>query len=217
MHEPRVAYGLAILGLCALIGCSMTPSMDLTSAKPVDLSGRWMLDRKASDDVRARLLPLIDRKERGWQRDEQPFDDLPPQSANASPDAPRGEVSTIRWMQQRRQREAMALISTISPGGQLDIRQTPSEIRISSDKGEGSRTLTPGRTSGLFTAIGGFEMSSGWQGTTFVIDSRGTGENHMHVVERYTLIDGGAVLEAKLETKLPDLGKHAFRFIYRRN
>ena len=193
----------------------MTPSMEPDSVVPVDLSGRWLLDRQASDDVRAKIMPVFDRKERRIRQEERTYDVPPPVAGPSSDDHP-SEPSTVEWIQRRREREAQSFVALLSPANQLDIQHEGGQVRVQTDKGEGSKTLTPGQSSALFTGFGAFEMSSGWKDETFIIDLSGAGDNKLHTVERYTLRDEGQTLEVQLDARVPNFGKHSFRFLYRK-
>ncbi len=200
----------------------MSPSLDEANAKAPSIAGRWTLDRQASDDVRSRLVPLFEKKDRRWRKMEDEFEERSGERVN-SPRAesrriapPEGQ-SNMQWLQEQRQQDFRVLISTLTPATRIEVQQTPKQLRFSSDKGEGSRTLVPGDVSALFVGIGGFDVRSGWRKSTFVIDSRGTGENGMHMLEQYTLLESGSTLEEVLVAKIPEFGKQTFRFVYRRN
>jgi len=202
----------------------MSPRLENTATLPTDLSGQWTLDRHDSDDVRARLAPLFEKKERKWRTMEKHMADNatfvePSHADNPGDSSSEGgaDTSTLHWLRDQRQREVHSLIAFVSPATQLEIRQSAHEIRFSSNKGEGTRALVPGEPSSLFVAIGGFAVTSGWQGNSFVVNSNGSGDNVTHIVERYTLLDQGAQLEERVEVRLPALGKQVFRFIYKRN
>lgn len=206
-----IAAAAVYMAACAETSARDTPS-DIAIGS---FDGRWRLDRQASDDVRARLLPIFEKNEKKWRRSAERFEDLPP------PPGPGGGlevaddgISDIRWMQRERQKEIQALIAMISPASQLDVQHGNGSIRISTDKGEGTRVVTPGESSSLFLALGGFKVSSTWQKGALLVESRGTGENKMRVVERYSL--RGDTLEELLEVKIPNVGKQTFRMVYRR-
>jgi hypothetical protein len=202
--------------------------MDKVASQAVDLTGDWELDRRVSDDVRARLLPIIERQERRWRKLERPFEDESstsrPGGEPSAADMPRagtGEPSTMQWIRQMRRSEAEALIAFVAPATRLQIRQSMrqgrQEISVHTDKGEGTRILVPGEASALFVGMGSFELSSGWQKTRFVVDMRGTGDNSMHIVQYYSLLETGAQLEMRMEAYLPELGKQVFRFVFKRS
>jgi hypothetical protein len=190
----------------------------MASAAPqaVDLNGSWALDRRDSDDVRARLMPLLEKKERRWRSLEKRMTEdsyaPPPETA---------DNSTMHWMRQQRQQEAEELIAFIAPPTQLDIqmstRDGKQEVRVKTDKGEGTRVLVPGQTSSMFFGIGGFEVHSGWHSGAFIVDLKGSGDNSLQVVQYYTVTDAGNRLDMRMETRLPELGKQSFHFIYKRN
>jgi len=179
-----------------------------------------VLDRHESDDVRARLLPIFEKHEGRLRKQERRFEEGPPLPATPNADGPRpADVSTVQWVWQQRRREIEALIAFASPPNRLDIEHTHAgerRIRIANDKGEGTRVLIPGESSALFSGMGGFEVISGWRDTAFLVESRGTSDNPIRVLEQYVLLDSGATLEVRTEVRLPQIGKHRFRFIYRR-
>ena len=213
----------ALLGLamCVLVtACGTASRLESATTANVDFTGRWLLDRRESDDVRGSLLPIFEKRERRLIKRERQFDDGPPLPTGPSTGGPRpADVSTVQWIWQQRRREIEALIAFASPANRLDIEHSQDvrhRIRIANDKGEGARVLTPGESSTLFGAMGGFAISSGWRDASFLIESRGIDANPIRVLERYTLIDSEAVLELRVDVRLPEIGKHAFRFVYRR-
>ena len=217
----RVLVGAA-LSLLALSSCSIAPSLDKAQPNNVDISGQWALDRQVSDDVRARLTPLIAKKERRWRNLEKRVmeegnTDLPDHDSGPPSG---GDTSTMGWMRQQRQKETDEVIAFVAPPTQLDIRMSTrdghQEITVKTDKGEGTRVLVPGQSSSLFVGVGAFKVNSGWRGNTFVVDMDGSGDNSMQVVQYYTVSEAGARLDLRLEAQLPELGKQAFRFSYKR-
>jgi hypothetical protein len=224
MVRMKALSMVAVGGLLCMSACSLSPRVDTVAPLVIDLTGQWSLDRHASDDVRARLAPLIEKKERRWRSlekrmTEEAFVAAP--GAEATPQDGATDQSTMQWLRRERQQEAEALIAFIAPPTQLDIRQAiregRQEISVKTDKGEGTRVLVPGQTSSLFVGVGGFKLNSGWQGEKFIVDLSGSGENSMHVVQYYTVFDAGKQMEMRMETRLPEFGKQAFRFIYKRN
>jgi hypothetical protein len=190
--------------------------MASTTPQTIDLSGSWALDRRYSDDVRARILPLIEKKERHWRSLEKRMTD---ETFAPPPDA--ADNSTMQWMRQQRHQEAEVLLAFLAPPTQLDIQMSTlegkQEVRVKTDKGEGTRVLVPGQSSSMFFGIGGFEVHSGWRKGTFVVDLKGSGDNSMQVVQYYTVIEGGSRLDMRVDTRLPELGKESFHFVYKRN
>jgi hypothetical protein len=173
------------------------------------------LDLRESDDVRARLVPLIEKKERRWRTLEKR---MPEETFAPPPEA--ADSSTMQWMRRQRQQEADVLIAFIAPPTQLDIQMSTrdgrQEIRVKTDKGEGTRVLVPGQSSSMFFTIGGFEVHSGWHKGAFIVDFKGSGDNSMQMVQYYTVTDAGNRLDMRMETRLPELGKETFHFIYKR-
>jgi hypothetical protein len=210
-----VRFGwLVVVMLCT--ACSMSPSMNATQKGSVDLSGEWVLDRRASDDVRAHLQPRFNRLEDKWRKVEKRAEDQREIFiAEPMPDSGPGN-STMDWIREQRGREMKALVAFLSPATQLQIKQSAREIRFTSDKGDGSRVLVPGEESSLFVAMGGFDVTSGWKDNAFIIDNDGNGDNPMHLVERYRLLENGSALELQLDARIPELGKQSFRFVYKR-
>lgn len=208
-----VAWFVLVL-LCS--ACSIAPSMRLVPEKPIDLSGEWTLDRRVSDDVRARLQPRFNKLESKWRKLEKQADDRG-ELFIAEPQAESGpDNSTMHWIREQRAREMKALVAFTSPASQLQIKQSAREMRFTTDKGEGTRVLVPGDESSLFVAMGGFTVISGWKDSSFIIDNDGNGDNPIHMLERYTLLGDGSELEFQLVARLPEFGKETFRFVYKR-
>jgi hypothetical protein len=212
-HCP-VAGWVVLLLLCS--ACSIAPSTRLVPEKPIDLSGEWQLDRRVSDDVRARLQPRFNKLETKWRKVEKQAEDRR-ELFIAEPQAESGpDNSTMHWIREQRDREMKALVAFVSPASHLQIKQSAREIRFTSDKGEGTRVLVPGDKSSLFVAMGGFTVVSGWKDSSFLIDNDGTGDNQIRMLERYTLLADGSELEYQLVARLPEFGKETFRFVYKR-
>jgi hypothetical protein len=172
--------------------------------------------------VRARLKPLIEKKERHWRAIEKRVWDEGYTGSQDNDSGPPGgaDGSTMQWMRQQRQKEDAALIAFIAPPTQLDIRMSTragqQEISVRTDKGEGTRVLVPGQSSSLFFEVGAFKVNSGWHGNIFIVDLHGSGENSMQIVQYYTVSDAGKRLDLRLEARLPELGKQEFHFNYKR-
>ena len=94
---------VASIVLC-FSACAETAARDAPGAAAIGaFDGRWRLDRQASDDVRARLLPLFEKNEKKWRRTAERFEDLPPHQGGG-PNAADDGISDIRWMQRERQK-----------------------------------------------------------------------------------------------------------------
>jgi hypothetical protein len=217
----RVAgVAAALWAVIALTGCSGMSSP--TAKEPpagIDIThfnGRWILDRQKSDDVRARLLPLFQREEQRWRHNAERFDDSPPRESEAHGNSADEGVSNFRWLQRERQKEMQALVAFAMPATQLDLHVGAHEVRISNNKGEGTRVLIPGESAALFVAVGGFTVASAWQDGGFTIDSRGEGENKIRVVERYRVNADGSQLDEQAEIHFPSIKKQLFHLVYRR-
>jgi hypothetical protein len=174
--------------------------------------GHWKLDQQASDDVKARLMPLFERDDRHWRRIAERFEDQPSRPDSGSEGGDDG-ISNMRWMQHERQKEVQTLIAQLMPATRLDIQHVDRSIRFATDKGEGTRVLTPGETSTLFLEVGAFVVSSSWEKGGLLIELRGSGENRLRIVQRFKL--HGAQLDEQLEVKIPTIGKHSFHFVYK--
>jgi hypothetical protein len=217
----RALYLVAFVTVGA--ACGSSPKLAPKGPEVPNLSGRWTLERQSSDNVRERLLPLFERQDRRWRKAEQKIIERPPMPEASPPNSARPSeasdnlegVSTIQWFQRQRQKEADYIISLVAPAANIEIQQSAREFRFSSDKGQGSRTLTPGRPTTLFIAAGGFEVNSGWRENSFMIESLGSGENEMNITEFYTLL-GADRLEERLVVRIPGIGKESFRLVYRR-
>ena len=220
-YVTRIVICLAaMLAAVGITGCAGSP----TRANPniALLDGRWQLDRQASDDVRGRLLPLFLKNEEKWRRRAERFRfDEPVLSVEGDGPGRNAEVrddgmSTLRWMQHERRKEIEVLIAMLSPATQIEIRRVDRSIRIATNKGEGARVVTPGESSSLFLAAGGFNVSSAWAQGGLLIESRGNGDNKLQIVERFTLAADGTRVEEQLVVKIPDIGKQSFHFVYKR-
>jgi hypothetical protein len=222
---------LVVLSVClsALVACGSAPSLDDVPKSEVNLTGTWVLDRSQSTDVRAKLRSIISRRERDLnytiqQAEKQGIDEpVGPPLESAKPEAERRErrpgeddASTITWIRRQQRLEYEALIAFLSPPSQLTIDKRNREYRVLSDKGEGTRRFTPGEPSSVVNAFGAFEVESGWDNSSFVVSSIGQGDNDIRLLERYSLKEKDAVLEATVVARLPSLGKHEFRFVFRR-
>lgn len=202
-----------------LTACGSTSRLESVAPVGVDLSGSWLFDRRESDDVRARLLPIFEKRDSRLRRQERRYDVGPPPPAEPGASGPRpADVSNVQWVWQQRRTEIEALIAFATPANRLDIEQARDahRIRIGNDKGEGARAFTPGESSALFTVMGGFTVTSGWRERAFTVESRGVNGNPIRVIERYSLLEDGEMLEVRMDVRLPEIGKHAFRFVYRR-
>jgi hypothetical protein len=125
------------------------------------------------------------------------------------------DASTVTWLRRQQRLEYEAVIAWLSPPSRLTIEKHAREYRVLTDKGEGTRRFTPGEGSAVFNAFGGFNVVSGWDKQTFVVSSIGTGDNDIRLLERYTLLDDGA-LKVTVAVRWPTLGKHQFNFVFRR-
>lgn len=211
-----------LIGLTTLAACGGAPRLAEAPKTPTVLTGEWLLDRSQSDDVRAKLRPIIGRKENELNRHIKQVGDIgEPEAAGPKSDAEgrnRGDedASTFGWLRRQQRLEFEAVIAWLSPASQLQIDQQGRQFRFLSDKGEGTRRFVPGEESAVFNAFGGFNVSSGWDKSSFVVSSRGNGDNRFRILERYTLLGDGTELEQRVTARLPSLGKHEFRFVYRR-
>src|SRR5258706_6209249 len=74
---PRTTDFVVIAALAiGVLGCGGVASRE--PSKGIDVTrfgGRWALDRQASDDVPARLVPLFERNEPQWRRNTLHFDE----------------------------------------------------------------------------------------------------------------------------------------------
>jgi hypothetical protein len=230
MPSMNIRYSVALLAcLSVLSACGSAPSLDDAPKSDVNLTGTWVLDRSQSTDVRAKLRSIISRRERDLnyaikqvEKDGGVNEPVGPPDA-ANPGAERRErkpgeddASTITWIRRQQRLEYEAVIAFLSPPSQLSIEKRNREYRVLSDKGEGTRRFTPGEPSSVFNAFGAFEVVSGWDKSSFVVSSIGQGDNDMRLLERYSVVETGAALEAIVVARLPSLGKHEFRFMFRR-
>lgn len=225
-----------LCGLAACVACSGSYAVQPRIA--TDLSGRWLLDRQASADVRASLSAAFGKIDKRWQRVAQVVEDRnpPPAAPEASSESPAAEdsadndadaksergkaraadVSNLQWMMQQNRREMAAIIAWLSPATQLDIEQSANELVMRTNKGEGTRRFEPGEKSAIFLSMGAFDVRSGWEDQSLIVDSMGQGDNKMQLSERYTLLDQGGGLEKRVVVRIPGLGKFKYRFVYSR-
>jgi hypothetical protein len=216
--------------LSVLAACGSAPSLDDVPTSEVNLIGTWVLDRSQSTDVRAKLRSIISRRERDLnytiQKAEKegvidepvgpPLESAKSGAERRQPRPGEDDASTITWIRRQQRLEYEAVIAFLSPPSQLTIEKRNREYRVLSDKGEGTRRFTPGEPSSVFNAFGAFEVESGWDKSSFVVSSVGQGDNDMQLLERYSLMEDGAALHAVVVARLPSLGKHEFRFVFRR-
>jgi hypothetical protein len=204
---------LLVLVTLGVSDCTSVSSQRLPDANAAAvLDGRWNLDLQASQDVRARLLPLLERNEQHWRQREEKYDQPPPRSDGAS-GVDEG-VSHFLWLQHERQKEVDALIALLSPATQVDFQHKDGSIRIATNKSEGTRVVTPGERSSLFLSVGSFEVTSAWSHGSLKIESRGTEGNRLDVTEVFT--PRADSLEKQMEVKIPGISKQSFRMVYRR-
>ncbi len=213
MRRAPIYCFLIVVAVCAsnCAGLSSHGVPDANAAAIFD--GQWRLDASASDDVRARLAPLFDRGEKRWRRNAERFEDAPPHP-DGGPQGSDDGISHIQWMRSEREKDNRSLIAMLVPASHLEIQHSDRSIRIATDKGEGTRLLTPGEESTLFLPAGGFSVSSSWEDGALRITSAGTGDNKVHVVELFKV--RGETLEERLDIKIPGMGKSSFRMVYRR-
>jgi len=211
--QVRARHYFLALVLACCAGCAVRQQTMLDPDALAALAGRWRLDSKASDDVRARLMPLFERNERRWRRRVEPFDQPPP-GVEPGPNTNDETFSNVRWLQGERQKEIQVLIAMFSPATQLDIQVDGRTVRIATDKGEGTRALTPGESSALFLNVGGFKVESEWKEGALLVESRGTEDNKLRIEERFAPV--GDRLDKRLEVRIPGIGKQVFNFVYRR-
>jgi hypothetical protein len=212
-------WGASVALAFVVVGCSTTAPDASIQAALIKFDGRWQLDRQASDDVRARLAPLFAKNERKWDKRAARFEfDEPPLEKGAA-DAQVGprDDGMMNWLQRERRKEIEVVLSLLLPATQLEIRRSSDRsIRIATNKGDGARIVTLGETSSLFLAAGSFVVSTEWRQGGLQIESRGTGDNKLHIVERFVLRSDGAQLEEFLTAKIPGVGKQSFHIVYRR-
>ena len=210
----RLANSLLIVCVILLSNCAGVSSQSPQVANSAaTLDGRWNLDRQASQDVRAILLPLFERNEKHWREREERYEAPPPRSEGQAASIDDG-VSHLHWMQRERQKEVDALIALLSPATEIEFQQKDKSIRIATNKEEGTRVVTPGEKSALFLSMGSFSVTSAWSHGSLRIESRGTEGNRLEVLEIFT--PRGDTLEKQMEVKIPEIRKQTFRFVYRR-
>jgi hypothetical protein len=201
---------LAAVASVALAGCGSVSRLEANPAKPVDLSGSWVLDRAASDDPKPILEKLRPKPQtRRWDAspDDGTDDETGPPGGGQQGGGQRGGGRSRRGGQQqpqvtyRNNNDAythMTVIKTLmadlARAPSLTIHQSPE--RFSLDYGSSVRTFTPGAVSVVSAAWGVADQSSGWKGREFVIQVKP--QTGVASVERYTLSDDGKRLIEEL-------------------
>jgi len=216
---PRTTDFVVIAALAiGVLGCGGVASRE--PSKGIDVTrfgGRWALDRQASEDVRARLVPLFERNERQWRRNAERFEEPAPRESDGRGGTPDEGISTMHWLQGERRKEIQSVIAFVTPATQLDIQASANRVQFVNNKGEGTRTLIPGESIALFVELGGFKVTSGWKDSAFIIDLHGEGENRVRIIEQYRLAAEGTQLEERLEVQIPTISKQVFHIVYRRS
>jgi hypothetical protein len=190
--------------------CGGTSYLEQPRTKSTDLSGHW----KLTDETNAALKTWMDglrkkqdqrlHRESGRSRD---MDEPPPNS---------GQFSNLQWMHEQDRREVVELVAWLMPATQLDIKQTGRELEIRSNKEQGTRKFVAGESTTLFMTIGSFNVAAGWHNDSYVIRSSGREENHVQLIEQYTLRSGTQQLEEQVEVHVPMIGQRKFTFVYER-
>ena len=168
MPTPRAAGALPLALLCAcLAGCVGGGASE--APEGVNLSGNWKLDHAASDDpqkvlasMRAQVQTLTERARAATE--------ARTGVGTADPDAPDGGRGPRRDPL-RRSPMAHVVMSILSRGDFLTIRQTPTQFML--DYGGLQRSYTPGEKSVVSAEGGVGDQTAGWKGHEFVISIKG--------------------------------------------
>jgi len=183
---PRAA--LIGLVLASVHGCA---SYDASAPEGVDLSGHWVLDPQASDDVGKVIAKVLD--EERPPRSAADRDDKPP--APATEEERKARERRIEAIRTRHAREIQELREQLLASDRLEIEQQGADIRLTTEFT--TRSIRAG--SKLQTSIPGgglADASAGWDGRTFAVTRSVPGGPRL--VEQYRLINNGAQLEATL-------------------
>ncbi len=167
------------LALVALIYVISAAALDAQPGKPIDLSGRWLIDIAQSDDPERLLQQRLQEEARRAARRER--------EARAGSDdvlEPIAPTPSARWRQQQRE----TLRRMIGVSDHLLIQQRADTIDIHS--AVDARQFTPGAQSHVSMPDGDLaELRSGWDGAAFVVERavrRGA-----RVTERFQILKTG--------------------------
>lgn len=236
------SHSLRSLAVAALSGLALVACSSLRVHRNDDslaMAGNWILDRAASDDVTrlvdARMKRLQPR--RRSQRlapgevppledpDDRPADDpqggpggTPPAgsagaAAGGSPPGGGGSGGggPGGTMNQRLMRDQ--LLQALTSPQRLSWQFNGDSVQLQADD-EPVRVLDAGQSAARFDASGAATISSGWDGRSFVVQSRYV--NGQQRTERYTLSTDGATLQVQHTFSGSQLGKLAVHSLYRR-
>jgi hypothetical protein len=209
---------LTVMACLALSSCGSVSRFDPDPSKAVDLSGNWVLDRAASDD----LKPVFDklRPRPAGRRGEGPpddgtGDDTGPggggqqgggQSGGGPPGGGRrsrrgGGGQSQPELAYRNNNDAYThatvirmLQADVARADNLTIRQSPE--RFSLDYGSTVRSFTPGSVSVVSASWGVADQSAGWKGKDFVIHVKP--QTGVASMEKFSLSEDGKRLTEEL-------------------
>lgn len=217
----RHCMGWILVGVAA---CSSNLELMPATAGKSHFSGVWALDASRSDAVEKTLreaLLAADAEEAAKRRrirrqdpyglpDPEDSDSGPPVMGRADDNKPRPQP----WWRRDQQRREDDFIRFVSPSTQLRIEESNGRVEIVSPAGGAKRSFAPGDPSTLVTGFATFRIRSGWEGNTFVVESRDS-DADLEVVERYSLTSQGELQEL-LTVELPLIKTQTFRSIYKR-
>lgn len=217
----RHCMGWLLVGVAA---CSSNLELMPATAGKTNFSGSWALDSSRSEAVEKMLrdaLLAADAEEAAKRRhirrqdpyglpDPEDMDDGPPAMGPADEARPRPQP----WWRRDQQRREDDFIRFISPQKQLHFEESGGRVEIVSPGGGAKRSFEPGNPSALVTGFATFRIRSGWEGNTFVVESRDS-DAKVEVIERYSLTPQGE-LQQLLTVDLPLIKTQTFRSLYKR-
>jgi hypothetical protein len=187
---------IAIVSLLLIAACSSTPRLSETPTAPVDLTGRWALDREASDDpvdMITTAMVIADAERGNGAR-----------GLRAGGDGKRGSGGMPGGGGAGRGGMGMMDPSGMIPNPDwIDITQSADLVEV--DYGGQRFGRYPLQTPITTVSIAGsVETKSGWSGTDFWTVTKS--ERGLKLTERYVVSPDGSelVLETVLDSKAID-------------
>jgi hypothetical protein len=214
LHRASVAALIALLPGC------MGPSLTTAPARPVDLSGHWVLDSAASDDTRAALkaaLPAHDPTPPKPRPQPDVFDtNQPPpnrgqhgQSQQQQPTVVVVDDSPSMPLSQRAQLAMGYVVAT----ERIEISQSPQDVRI--EQGDKRRDFPASDEPVAVTdRYGSRVVRAGWSGSEFVIVT--SDHSHLSVEEIFRPGHDRETLELEVKYSGERMKRVHVRSLYRR-
>jgi hypothetical protein len=208
------------VALIAVLPACTGPSLAIAPARPVDLSGHWVLDPTASDDTRAALkaaLPAHDPAPPKPHPQPDVFDvDQPPPNrggqrgqSQQQPTVVVVDDSPSMPLPQRAQLAMRYVVAT----DRIEIAQSPQDIRI--EQGEKRRDFPASDEPVAVTdRYGSRVVRAGWSGNEFVIVT--SDHSHLNVEESFRPGPDRDTLEVEVKYSGERMKKVHVRSLYRR-